>query len=700
MYGILGRERVALRPRRLRAFWGEPDVKWSLIAACCALLSFRSLLADEASPSALVANGGFEEGADDAVPPGWRLWGTSSNAAKTRVARDSERPHAGNACLRIECPVGGTGYLVSSPQDALRPKADRAYTVTFWARADREGEAMFGLTGYTTLDPYKDAPIDGWQRLSVGPQWKRFSFIYYEGIELFRDRHAYVLLTFRPGDKGAEARTLWIDDVAIAEGASPYAGLVREENLVYDRLNHRLRPGERMEATVRVDKPLGNVSRAVGGVSFHRLCGFTGQPYDRQGAYTLDGRLEAAIRDMRLPMTRLYGVGDEPFGIEEAIDKAAALCQRIGVPPKNVPLELETQSAGTRLAPEVWAQAARHAAARGDGFRLWEVANEPFASTWGKETAFASPDDYVAHVGAVARAIRAVQPNAQIGIAMHPHNARWGNYVLWKGAGSYDFVAPHLYAHLRADRTSFEDAALAANFALLDRALAINALMRHYNPSRTVYQYDTEWGLHSAGPNGERADGVDRNANIYGTLHRAVRLIYYAREGMLRGASAWQMLGRARAPGFGILTQDEPEKRFMLYWLHRRFNEHVGERLLDVEGTAPFYRPTAAVLGQKDLDRLAGPYTPLLATQADDGRVYLVMANGSWEKAFPLSIRLQGFKPASATALVLSHDDMDGSPLVDRPEDIMAPLPLEVEGDVLRGRLPPHSVVFVTCRGE
>ncbi len=95
----------------------------------------------------------------------------------------------------------------------------------------------------------------------------------------------------------------------------------------------------------------------------------------------------------------------------------------------------------------------------------------------------------------------------------------------------------------------------------------------------------------SGGPDGEAADYVDRNGNIFGVLHRAVRLIYYAREGMLRGASSWQMLNRVGAQGFGILFQQEPDKRAMLYWLYYYFNRHVGAQALDPQGTAPYYTP-------------------------------------------------------------------------------------------------------------
>jgi hypothetical protein len=118
---------------------------------------------------------------------------------------------------------------------------------------------------------------------------------------------------------------------------------------------------------------------------------------------------------------------------------------------------------------------------------------------------------------------------------------------------------------------------------------------------------------------------VDRNANIVGTLHRAVRLIYYAREGMLLGASGWQMLSRTGGQGFGILFPDAPEKQAMLYWLYYHFNRHVGEWVVDVEGTAPYHVPARAE------DRsFSAPMTPVLATLSQDGSTLdLILVNGS-----------------------------------------------------------------------
>jgi hypothetical protein len=66
---------------------------------------------------------------------------------------------------------------------------------------------------------------------------------------------------------------------------------------------------------------------------------------------TLRPELETAIRELRLPMTRFYAVGDEPFGVESSIDKAAEVCRRVGVAQDHCVLEFEEQGAIRALPP-------------------------------------------------------------------------------------------------------------------------------------------------------------------------------------------------------------------------------------------------------------------------------------------------------------------------------------------------------------
>jgi len=328
---------------------------------------------------------------------------------------------------------------------------------------------------------------------------------------------------------------------------------------------------------------------------------------------------------------------------------------------------------------------------QGYQFHYWEVANEPYSSLWGRGGAFPTPETFITHFKAVSQAIREVDKQAQIGFDIASENVRWGNYVLQQLAGYYDFVAPHYYCGANVHKLSFEDITLSENYRMLDRALRIQALLDAYNGDRKVYQYDTEWGMICGTTDGRQADYEDRNANIIGTVHRAVRLIYYAHEGIVRGASGWQMFSRLRGQGFGILSQEAPDKRFMLYWLYYYFNRHLGRWVLQTDGTAPYYQPEGAS------EEFAGPLTPVLTSLSGDGaELYLVMANGSWTRAVPCRVKLKDFVVAKAEGIAISSDKLDGKPLLESKEEAVSNFPMNTTGKGISCTLPPHAIVFVT----
>jgi hypothetical protein len=354
-------------------------------------------------------------------------------------------------------------------------------------------------------------------------------------------------------------------------------------------------------------------------------------------------------------------------------------------------LEFEEQGAARTLSPETWAKGVGYSLRQGYRFHHWEIANEPYASLWGKGGAFPTPEAFITHFKAVSSAIRQMDPQARIGMDIDSENVRWGNYVLQQLAGSYDWVAPHYYCGANVHKLSFEDITLSENYRMLDRALRVGALLRAYNGDRPVYQYDTEWGMISSTADGKDADYEDRNANILGTVHRAVRLIYYAREEIVRGASGWQMLSRRGQQGFGILTQDAPNQRFLLYWLYYYFNRHVGQWVLPTDGTAPYCRPP------RQAAEFAGPLTPVLATLSADGHeIYLVLANGSETKTVPCRVTLRDFRIAKATGVVLASNNLDGKPLLEKKEDAVSDFPVATTPEEVTCTLPPHAIVFVT----
>ena len=666
-------------------------------ATCC--LAAPGGSADDAGASAgnLVYNGDFEMDSPDSPPPGWTMWGAQQYKVAANYTRDTAVAHTGQASFRIHHPSNTSGYIVSSPERAIRPRMGKAYTISFYARSDRQGSSSLGITAYQSIRPFINGGTPGRWSIEVEPSWRRFQFEIHEGWDFFADQSRYLLLTFYPTNDSKEECTLWVDDIVVTERPSPREGrLLDETRLTYPPLQHRLQPGDHLELTLDAKRHLGPAARKVGAVSFHRVAGWTGHPYDKEGKYTLPAETERTIREMRMPMTRFYAVGDEPFSLEESIDRAAEVCRRIDVPLAECVLEFETQGAQTKLPPDVWVRGVQYTRKKGYGFQYWEISNEPYVPH--AEMAFPAPDLYIDHVQEVSRAIRAADPAARIGISIHRNSQQWGNYILKRTAGCYDFIAAHHYASVRnIDTCPFETVVLTLNYKALDDCLKINALANAYNPGREVVQLDTEWGMHCHGPNGERADNVDRNANVYGTLHRAVRLIYYAREGMLAGASSWQMLNRVGAQGFGVLAPTEPDKRFMLYWLYYYFNRHLGQSALELQGTAPWYVPTAEDTARLGEGKYDGPQTPVLATLDRDGRnLYVVVANGSWDNAQPCRINLRNFVLAKAAGIVLTHADPDGKPLLERKEDAVSPLSVSGQRDSLSCVIPPHAVVFLT----
>jgi hypothetical protein len=644
--------------------------------------------------ASVVFHDDFEQASTASPPAGWAMWGAEQYKTPANYTRDTTNAHSGQACFRIHHPAQTAGYIVSSPDQAVHPKPAMLYAVTFWARAEKPGNATFRWTAYRSIRPFVDAPSPGTFAFEAGREWKEFSFTVREGLDFFADQSPFLLLTFIAATESGEERTLWIDDVRVTESPDPHpARLINSEVIPHDPLQHRLRPGDQLEFTVNATKRLRQATQDVGGVSFHRVCGWTGQPYNKDGDYTLTPGLETAIREMRLPMTRFYALGDEPFGAEAAIDKVAELLRRVGVAEDRCVLEFERQGAETKLPAETWARGVAYSVRHGYTFHRWEIANEPYSSMWGNGQAFPTAETFIAHFKAVSRAIRAVDPHAQIGVDIHRDDVKWGNYLLKELAGDYDFVAPHYYCGANVRELPFEEIALTENYRMLDLALRTQALIRAYNPDRDVYQDDTEWGMICNAPNGKDADFEGRNANIIGTLHRAVRLIYYAREDILRGASGWQMLSRINASGFGILAQEAPDKRFMLYWLYYYFNRHLGEWALATDGVAPYYEPKQ----EADRARFGGPLTPVLATLSKDEReIYLVIANGSWTRSVPCRIGLRNFAVGHVAGVLLTNDHLDGAPLLDRKEDAVMSFPVAQEASAVTCTLPAHAVLFLT----
>jgi hypothetical protein len=490
-------------------------------------------------------------------------------------------------------------------------------------------------------------------------------------------------------------------------------GMIPPESLSAAEVPLRFTPGPTVAITVDVRERLRPTPRETAGISFHRIIGYgPSAPFPYHSAFphplTLTSELERGIRDLRVPMTRFYGVGAEPFSVEESIDRIAALLDRLGIPQEGCVLELEEQGANVALPPATWARAVRHVRERGYRFRRWEIGNEVYTGgLWqhgGK--AFPSPETYVEHAIAVSQAIRAEQPEALIGVSYFENSTWWGNYVLKALAGHYDYAVAHWYQFV-VHEDDFAATVIDENHRVLDRIQVMNALLQAYNPGRPVHQFDTEWGLHArpgknykgaALPPGQEVSGYAPNGNIVGVVQRAVRLIYYLREGLVDGAGLWGMLGRSEQPAFPVLPVDDDArgKSMMVYWLYYHLARTLDDQVVGIGGQVPFRNMVSALRGRLGC---AVPLTPAVAMADDAGtRVGLMIANGSWTDAYPAQVALRGFTPATAEGIVLSHGDPMAHPVLDRPEDLVSPLTVTIEDGELRFTLPPHAVVFIQAR--
>jgi hypothetical protein len=675
-----------------RARGGFSLVGWILLAFCAS----SGFAAEN-----LIKNGDFESGI--ASPPeGFAMWGSDQFKIPANYTTVTDNPHSGNHCFRIYHPANSSGYVVTDPRtNAVHPKKGMAYTFSFWARSDTDTPANFEIHSYKSVDPFIDGDTLREGSIAVGKDWKQFTYTFTEGRDFFADACGFIYLAFSATGMDSEAKTLYLDDIVVTE--SPGQGehaLVDDHTLACDPLPLRLSPGNDVRITVDAAVTLHPVNKLVGGISFHRLAGWTGYPFSKTGEYTLPPDVERAIKDMRLPMTRFYGVGDEPFSLEEAIDKAAFVLDRTGIPQETTVLEFEEQLANSTLTPEQWARGVKYSVSKGYKFRYWEISNEPYSGIWdqGKEgRAFPDSDAYIKHFLEVEPTIRAVQPEALIGIEVDMDQTTWGNYVLKKAAGHYDYIVPHWYDH--NPFADFEESVLGANHAILSRIVQVNALLAAYKSGRDACQYDTEWGLY-APLNGLSGEDNPMNANIYGTVYRAVRLLYYARENLVRGASAWEMFRRDGAYGFCIFMTDEglQDKRSMIYWLYYYFNRHVGDRVLDLSGTAPFY--TLKKMKVPNQKRPASvPATPAMATASEDGEtMYFMIVNGSWTKDMPCTVELKNFAVKTAEGVLLKHDDPKAIPLLDRKEDFVSSLPVKATQTSIEFMLPGHSIAFIELK--
>lgn len=424
-------------------------------------------------------------------------------------------------------------------------------------------------------------------------------------------------------------------------------------------------------------------NKNVMGIAFHRVSGYTLRPYDWPGEYKLNTATEEAIKDLRLPLTRFYGLANERYSLNEALDKVAFLCTRLNIPQKNVILEFECERDSVRMiSAEKWVEGLDYCKKQGYQFEYFEIVNEP----WNPER-FASPKQYTDHFLEVSKAVKAKYPELKLGIAVCRNDFKlWTDTVLANAKGYYDFVTPHWYS-FTAYTDDFEETVLAENQKVIENIRAVNSLIKRYNGDKNVIQMDTEWGLHCGVPNA----GKDyRNGNIFGTLYRAVRMIYYLREDLLKGATSWSMFTYYGDPGFSILVPDKPEKG-MMYWLYYYFSRYVGSGLPHIVSSGlPEYKTKYLTV-----NKIVDLCPTIITTSEDSKELYIISANGSWAKDIPCTIKTSKFTFNSVEGTFLSSDDKAAHPVVKNKSDFVKSLTVDITKDGIKYVLPKHSVAFL-----
>ncbi len=137
----------------------------------------QTTLADEDKGKVVFADD-FETPSTQSPPANWAMWGAQVDKVPANYTRDTTQPHGGQACFRIHHPAQTQGYIVSAPDRAIQPQRGMIYTVSFWARAEKAGKALFQWTAYRSIRPFVDAPAPGrWRARSApsgGPSRARF----------------------------------------------------------------------------------------------------------------------------------------------------------------------------------------------------------------------------------------------------------------------------------------------------------------------------------------------------------------------------------------------------------------------------------------------------------------------------------------------------------------------------------------------
>ncbi len=380
--------------------------------------------------------------------------------------------------------------------------------------------------------------------------------------------------------------------------------------------------------------------------------------------------------------------------MEETLERLKRFCAMIGLPAANVVVELENQDARSILDPADWGRAVAYNRAHQLGFRLWEIANEPYSAAWGNPSYFKTSAEYGQHVIACAKAMRAADPSAQVGLEIDSMAPGWGETIMRQCAGFYDFACPHYYAgsHGFGPGTYYQSALLTC-WQTFDWTRRDLQSLREANPGKSIPLQVTEWAGVGDTADGKGTDLNSFGTNIIGALHRAIRQVWYLREDLVQGAMQWQSHApTASTAGFAFFFwQKDLDARTVVWYLSDLLNNRLGDGVLADRVGSPMV--------EIGFDRLP-VFHSVCTRDSKTGRLSWVLVNAARDDALKCRLSIKGSRLTARGRVTTLTQPIDASPIITDPKAIESDGAVSFAAGRAEVILPAHSVSIVEVQSR
>lgn len=423
--------------------------------------------------------------------------------------------------------------------------------------------------------------------------------------------------------------------------------------------------------------------------------------YDMAGKnYIFNASAEANLKNLDLPLSRIYYTYYEAGGLHNGLDMLASVCNRNNIPQEKMIVCIEHHKATSILPADAYKDAITYVKAKGYKFKYWEISNEP-QYAWG--SGLDDPLVYAKHVAEIYDVIKSIDSTMIVGSEIC-RKSYYSDQVLSNIKGKSDFIAAHWYGITNTDKYSTTDVILTENYKNLDFIAYENQNIKN-RTGKVIPQIDTEWRLLADGTvNGQFNSGEynDKCGNIVGTLFQAVRMIYAIRDNYTQGACCWHAMGAQPGvlvpSGYYTNGQELSGKTSYLYWLYYHFLRNTGEVVVGFTGSAPSYTGTAIEnvdAGGTPISN-TGPLTPLMVTKNSTGdKLYITVVNASDSQTVPFSATLKNFNPKQQSAICISDTDINQSFYQTDNSRFLKTMTVNVNAGEVTCSLPPLSCTFI-----